>query len=95
MNLRRRLEAREKGFGTEPRMLTMPDGSTVGISGKSDYLFRLFLVAVGKEAISPRQAAPLDLVRRSTGGGHMADLIRCFLLGPVEGALEQAAEVRK
>ena len=63
----------------------MPDGSTVAISGKNDYLFRIFGVAVGGEAISPRHAAQLDLVRRSTGGGHMADLIRCFLHGPVEG----------
>jgi len=86
VNIRRRLEALEKGFGTEPRMLTMPDGSVVAISGKSDYLFRLFLVAVGKEAVSPRQAAQLDVVRRSTGGGHMADVIRSFLQGPV-GAL--------
>ena len=84
MNIRRRLEALEKGFGPEPRMLTMPDGSTVAISGKSDYLFRLFLVAVGKEAISPRQAAQLDLISKTTGGGHMADLIRCMLHGPVK-----------
>ncbi len=84
MNVRRRLEALEKGFGTESRMLTMPDGSTVAISGKRDYLFRLFLVAVGREAISPRQAAQLDLISKSTGGGPMADMIRCMLHGPVE-----------
>jgi len=92
MNVRRRLEALEKGIATVPRTLTMPDGSAASISGKSDYLFRLFLVAVGKEAISPRQAAQLELVRRSTGGGPMADLIRCMLHGPVEGPLELAPE---
>ena len=67
----------------------------MAISGKIDFLFRLFLIAVGKEAISPRQAAQLDLIRRSTGGGHMADLIRCFLHGPAEGALQQTIGQRK
>ena len=92
MNLRRRLQALEKGLIREPRTLTMPDGSTVAISGRSDYLFRLFGVAVSGDAISPRQAAQLDIIRKSWGGGPMADVIRSFLHGPVEGPLDLAAE---
>jgi hypothetical protein len=53
----------------------------------------LFLAAIGKTP-SPKQAANLDLIRRSTGGNPMIDLIRCFLEGPV-GALEQAADQQK
>jgi len=87
MNLRRRLEALEKRIISEPTLLMMPDGSTASIPGHVDYLFRLFGVAVGGDNISPEQAAQLDLIRRSTGarepsGGHMVDLIRCFVLGP-------------
>ncbi len=92
MNLRRRLEALEMGFATVPRTLTMPDGSTVAICGKSDFLFRLFFVAVARQPISPRQAAQLDVIRKCSGGGPMADLIRCMLDGPVECALGQGAE---
>jgi hypothetical protein len=37
MNLARRLEALEKGVGSEPILLKMPDGSTVTLRGVGDY----------------------------------------------------------
>jgi hypothetical protein len=50
--------------------------------------------SIGKEALSPKQAANLDLIRRSTGDNPMIDMIRCFPQGPVS-ALEQAANQQK
>jgi hypothetical protein len=90
MNLRKRLEALEKGMLREPQTLTMPDGRTETMVADGDYLLRLFLAAIGKTP-NPKQAANLDLIRRSTGGNPMIDMIRCFLQGPV-GAFEQTAE---
>ena len=94
MNIRKRLEALERGILREPETLTMPDGRTETMVAHGDYLLRLFLAATSKEALSPKQAANLDLIRRSTGGNPMIDMIRCFLQGPV-GALEEAADQQK
>jgi hypothetical protein len=94
MNIRKRLEALEKGILREPETLTMPDGRTETMVAHGSYLLRLFLAAIGQKVLSPKQAANLDLIRRSTGGDPMIDLIRCFLQGPV-GALEQAADQQK
>ena len=92
MNLRRRLAALERWLLSEPTLLVMPDGRTASIPGRGEYLLKLFVAAVGGANISPKQAAELDLVRRSTdaiepSGGRIVELIRCFLLGPgKEGA---------
>jgi hypothetical protein len=94
MNLRKRLEALENWILREPETLTMSDGRTETMVAHGDYLLRLFLAAIGKETLSPKQAANLDLIRRSTGGNPMIDVIRCFLQGPV-GALEEAADQQK
>jgi hypothetical protein len=91
MNILKRLEALEKGILREPATLTMPDGRAETMRVHGDYLLRLFLAATSKEDLSPKQAANLDLIRRSTGGNPMIDMIRCFLQGPV-GAFEQTAE---
>lgn len=74
----------------DPVILYFADGSTREICGRSDYLLRLLCAACGGEDLSPRQAAELDLVRDSVAaqepsGGHMTELIRCFLHGPAEG----------
>jgi hypothetical protein len=82
MNIRKRLEALEKGILREPETLTMPDGRTETMVAHGTYLLRLFLAAIGKTP-SPKQAANLDLIRRSTGGNPMIDMIRCYLQGPV------------
>ena len=93
MNIRKRLEALEKMLLREPETLTMPDGRTETMLAHGDYLLRLFLAAIGKTP-NPKQAANLELIRRSTGGNPMIDMIRCFLQGPV-GALEEAADQQK
>lgn len=98
MNLHRRLDALEKQFGSEPTILTMPDGSTVCINGPGDYLCGLLGVAFGGESISPGQERHLELIRQSTGskepgGGQLVDLIRCFLLGP-GGRAHESGTVR-
>jgi hypothetical protein len=84
MKLQRRLEALEAGLITEPTVLRMTDGSIANISGQADRLLQLFEIAVGGESINPQDAADLDLIRRSTGsrqpdGGHITDLIHCFM----------------
>jgi hypothetical protein len=86
--MRRRLDALETEFVTEPAILMMPDGSTATIPG-GDYLLRLLGIAVHEESASPDQAAHLDLIRRSTGsrepgGAHIVDLIGIFLHEPAE-----------
>jgi hypothetical protein len=91
MNLRKRLEALERGILRDPITLTMPNGRTETMLAHGDYLLRLFLAATSKEDLGPKQAANLELIRRSTGGNSMIDMIRCFLQGPV-GALGQSAE---
>jgi hypothetical protein len=73
---------------TEPTMLTMPDGSTVSLTGPGDYLAPLFGSLFGK-SLSSSQAAQVDLIRWSTGvtepgGGHMVELLRALLHSPVE-----------
>lgn len=88
-NLRRRLEALERRLISEPTLLVMPDGRTVYIPGRGDYLLKLLVVAAGGANMSPEQQAHLDLIRRSTGaiepnGGRMIELIRCSLLGPAK-----------
>jgi hypothetical protein len=89
MKLNKRLEALEAALINEPTLLRMPDSSVASIPGRGDHLLRLFDVAIGGEAISREQAAELDLIRQSTGsrepgGGHMVNLIRCFILGPTK-----------
>jgi hypothetical protein len=93
MNLIRRLEALERGILRDPITLTMPNGRTETMVAHGDYLLRLYLAAIGKTP-NPKQAANLDLIRRSTGGNPMIDMIRCFLQGPV-GTLEEAADRQK
>jgi len=93
MNRERRLLALEERFITEPTILTMPDGSTVTLTGRGDYLLQLFADATRGNEIAPAQAAQLDLIRRSTdskepGGSRFAELIRCVLLGPAGEAHE-------
>jgi hypothetical protein len=90
MNIQKRLEALEKGILREPQTLTMPDGRTQIMLAHGDYLLRLFLAATRKEALSTKQAANLELIRRSTGGNPMIDMIRCFLEGPVRARAEAA-----
>jgi hypothetical protein len=89
MKLQKRLEALEAALINEPTLLRMPGGSTASLPGRGDHLLRLFDVAVGGAAINREQAAQLKLIRQSTGsrepgGGHMTDLIRCFLHGPAK-----------
>jgi hypothetical protein len=86
MNLQKRLAALEKGLITEPTVLTMPDGSTVNITGPGNHLVRL-LGTVVSGTLSPEQAAQLDLIRQATaskepGGGLLVELIGA-LLSPV------------
>ncbi len=55
MNIRKRLEALEKGILRDPITLTMPDGRAETIPDHGRYLLRLFLAAIGQESLSPKQ----------------------------------------
>jgi len=89
VNLHRRIATLEKSLISEPTLLVMPDGSTATIPGHCTYLVNLYWSAVSGVGISPKQAAELDLIRKSTnavepGGSRIVEMIRCFLLGPAE-----------
>jgi hypothetical protein len=89
VNLRRRIAALERRLIGEPVLLTMPDGRTLSIPGRGDYLLTLLAVAARGENVSPEHAAHLDLIRQSTSaiqsdGGRLIEVIRCCVLGPSE-----------
>jgi hypothetical protein len=86
MNLRRRLEALEKGVTSEPIMLLMPDGRTETLPGHNDYVLNLL-----SRAVRGNRTPEMELIARSQsstepGGAHMIDLVRALLNGPQAGA---------
>jgi hypothetical protein len=82
MNLQRRLALLEKQILNEPTVLTMPNGSTVSMPGRGDYLIRLFAAMIASQAVGPEQVRHLDLIRSCTAS--LIEVIRCFLAGPVK-----------
>jgi len=87
--LEKRLRALEAGLLPQSVVLCFADGTTRTICGPANFLFSLFIDACKGSDMSPQRDEQLDLIRRSVnsmepGGAHMADLIRCFLLGPVK-----------
>ncbi len=89
MNLEKRIRALEARMITDPLILYFADGSTRKLCGRGDLLLSLFEGACGGSDLSSWQAAQLQLIRQSvaaqeTGGGHMVELLRCFLNGPTE-----------
>jgi hypothetical protein len=88
MKIERRLERLERDFQTGSTTLVFADGRTAILPGTGDYLLRLLGVAGSPESANHVQVAHLELIRSSVGsnepgGGHLIDLIRCLLLGPV------------
>jgi len=95
--LNRRLAELEKGLISDPTLLTMPDGRVVTITGSGDYLLRLMGAACGGGNLSSEQAAQLELIRQcrrseEPGGAHIVELIRAYLLGPVEDHVDVSKE---
>jgi len=81
INLRRRLEALEKGVTTEPIVLRMPDGRTETLRGDVLDLF--------SRAVSGERTPEMELISQSIssvepGGAHMIDLARALLNGPMQ-----------
>jgi hypothetical protein len=92
INLRRRLEALEQDFTSEPILLLMPDGRTETLPGHNDYVLNLLGRAVGED-----RTPEMDLVARSVGstepgGAHMIDLVRALLNGPIESPGPEASQ---
>ncbi len=86
--LYRRLAELEKGYITEPTILTMPDGGIATITGSGDYLLRLMTAAWSGKGVTAEQKAHLELIRqcrssKEPGGARIVELIRAHLLGPV------------
>ncbi|HTU48277.1 MAG TPA: hypothetical protein VMF91_24675 [Bryobacteraceae bacterium] len=84
MNVKRRLEALERTLIRDPATLFFEDGTSIEISGRGDYIADLFAAAIRGER-SPQ----IELLARSVGseepdGGHMLDLTRALLNGPVD-----------
>jgi hypothetical protein len=89
MKLERRISVLEARTLSEPVILRFADGSTRQICGRVDYLMNLFASACGHRDLTCGQSADLDQIRQSVpseepGGGHIVNLIRCFLLGPIQ-----------
>jgi len=89
MRLEKRIRVLEARFISDPVILVFADGSTREICGRADFLLSLCCDACFGGDLSPRQAEAVDLIRRSVSaqepnGGHMTQLIWCFLHGPAE-----------
>jgi hypothetical protein len=89
MNFEKRLRALESKLITDPVILHFSDGSTRELHGSGEFVFRLFQGVLGTADLRPGQAAQLDLIRQCVGaeepgGGHMIELLQCFLRGQAE-----------
>jgi hypothetical protein len=89
MKFDKRLRALEARLIADRVVLHFPDRSTWELHGPRYFLLSLFSGACGGRDLSPEEPVKLDLIRKSVsaeepGGGHMVDLIRCFLLGEVK-----------
>jgi hypothetical protein len=89
MRFEKRIRALEARFNSDPAIIHLPDGSVREICGRGDYLLELFAGALSGLDLDPGQAADLELIRRCVaakepGGGHMVELIQCFLNAPAE-----------
>jgi len=83
INLRRRLEALEQDLSSEPTVLLMPDGRVETLPGHNDYVLNLL-----SRAVRGARTPEIELIAQSIssvepGGGHMMDLARALLHGPV------------
>jgi hypothetical protein len=88
MRFERRIRALEARMIADPVVLYFADGSEREICGRGDFLLSLLTGTCGKK-LSSRQAAQLELIRQSVGarepgGGHMVELLRALLNGPVQ-----------
>jgi len=80
VNLHRRLEALEKQITSEPILLLMPDGCTETLRGD---VLDLFSRAVRGERTPEIELIAQSISSVEPGGGHMMDLARALLNGPV------------
>lgn len=88
MRLEKRIRALEGKLSGNRVTLHFADGSTQEIFRNGNYLLDLFVNTCSGRELDSRQAADLDLIRhcvasRESNGGHLVDLIKCFLDGPV------------
>lgn len=84
MNLRRRLEALEKGLISEPILLQMPDGRTESLSGRGDYVLNLVSRACRGDRTPEMELIAQSVSSTEPGGAHMIELARALLNGPEE-----------
>ena len=87
--LEKRIDALEARLSPHSVILYLADGTTRAVSGSGNFLYSLLIEACRGSEVSPRRAEQLALIRQSVdskepNGGRMCDLIRCFLVGPVE-----------
>ena len=88
MKLERRIRDLETRLLDNQVTLYFADGSARQIRGDGNYLLDLLISACRRDQLSCGHAADLDLIRGCVGskeanGGHMIEMIRCALLGPV------------
>jgi|GEM_PF-2579231 len=84
MNFKRRLEALERRLVTDPTTLFFEDGSSVQMSGRGDYVLKLFAAACCDQRSRETEMIARSVRSQEPGGGHMLDLARALLNGPAE-----------
>ena len=88
MKLEKRIRELEARLLANQVTLYFADGSARQIRGDGNYLLDLLISACRRDQLSCGHAADLDLIRECVGskeanGGHMVELIRCFMLEPI------------
>ena len=84
MTLKRRVETLERRLICDPTTLFFADGTSTQITGRGDYILNLFAAAVRGERTPHMELISRSVRSEEPGGGHMLDLARALLNGPVE-----------
>jgi len=83
MNFKRRFESLERQLRCEPSTLLFADGSSIEMSGRGDYVMELVNAAVRGERTPQIELMARSVRSKEAGGGHLLDLARALLNGPV------------
>ena len=87
MKIENRIRALEAALLTDPVILYFADGSMRELAGGGYHIYELFIDFL-QGTLSPERKEQVEWIRLCTsslqpGGGHMVDLLRCMLHGPV------------
>ena len=78
---------------TDPVELKMPDGRIETLPGCNDYVLDLVARTVRGDRTPEMELIAQSISSAEPGGGHMIDLVRAFLNGPVDAVRPDATRV--